>query len=80
MITTAIVVCLMSFVCTWKGEAQMILQLIVEVQGAVLRRFNKHKKMASLWGEYPPVMNFTIFVECNELKYGLKLYCGSSLI
>jgi len=37
------------FVHTWEGEAQLILKIIVEVQGADLRRFDKHKKRATLW-------------------------------
>ncbi len=83
---TIIVVCPVSFVHTWEGEA--LLKIIVEVQGADLRRFDKHKKRATLWtlkifveaqgadlrrfdkhkrratlgtGEYPPVMNCTLF-------------------
>jgi hypothetical protein len=32
MITNAIVVCPVSFVRTWEGEAQLILKIIVEVQ------------------------------------------------
>ncbi len=43
-ILTNIVVCPMSFVHTWEGKAQLILKIIVEVQGADLRRFDKHKK------------------------------------
>ena len=57
---TNIVVCPVSFVYTWEGEAQLILKIIVrrfdkhkkrgtlkifvEAQGADLRRFDKHKK------------------------------------
>ena len=33
----------MSFVHIWEGEAQLILKIIVEVQGADLRRFDKIK-------------------------------------
>jgi hypothetical protein len=36
----------------------LILKLIVEVQGADLRRFNKHKKRATLW-------TLKIFVEAQ---------------
>ncbi len=36
----------------------MILKLIVEVQGADLRRFNTHKKSATLW-------TLKIFVEAQ---------------
>jgi hypothetical protein len=93
---TTIVVCPVSFVHTWEGEAQFILKLIVEVQGADLRRFDKHKNRATLWtlkifveaqgadlrrfdkhkkratlgmGEYPPVMNCTLFAVHKALKY-----------
>jgi hypothetical protein len=55
---TNIVVCPVSFVHTWEGEAQLILKIIVEVQGADLRRFNKHKKRATLW-------TLKIFVEAQ---------------
>jgi hypothetical protein len=34
---------------TWEGEAQLILKIFAEVQGADLRRFNKHKKRVTLW-------------------------------
>jgi hypothetical protein len=93
---TNIVVCPVSFVHTWEGEAQLILKIIVEVQRADLRRFDKHKKRATLWtlkifveaqgadlrrfdkhkkratlgtGEYPPVMNCTLFAVHKALKY-----------
>jgi hypothetical protein len=93
---TNIVICPVSFVHTWEGEAQLILKIIVEVQGADLRRFDKHKKRATLWtlkifaeaqgadlrrfdkhkkratlgtGEYPPVMNCTLFAVQKALKY-----------
>jgi hypothetical protein len=55
---TNIVICPVSFVHTWEGEAQLILQIIVEVQGADLRRFDKHKKRATLW-------TLKIFVEAQ---------------
>ena len=55
---TNIVICPVSFVHTWEGEAQLILQIIVEVQGADLRRFDKHKKKATLW-------TLKIFVEAQ---------------
>ncbi len=48
-ILTNIVVCPMSFVHAWEGEAQLILKIIVEDQGADLRRFDKHKNRATLW-------------------------------
>ncbi len=41
-----------------KGEAQLILKIIVEVQGADLRRFDKHKNWATLW-------TLKIFVEAQ---------------
>ena len=67
---TNIVVCPMSFVHTWEGEAQLILKLIFEVQGADLRRFDKHKKRATLrTGEYAPVMNCTLIAVHKALKY-----------
>ncbi len=93
---TIIVVYPVSFVHTWEGEAQLILKIIVEVQGADLRRFDKHKKSATLWtlkifveaqgadlgrfdkhkkratlgmGEYPPVMNCSLFAVHKALKY-----------
>jgi hypothetical protein len=41
-------------------EADWILKILVKIKGADLRRFDKHKKRATLWtGEYPPVMNCT---------------------
>ena len=59
---TNIVICPVSFVHTWEGEAQLILKIIVKVQGADLRRFDKHKRRATLGtGEYSPVMNCTLF-------------------
>ena len=56
---TNIVVCPVSFVHTWEGEAQLILKIIVEVQGADLRRFDKHKKKATYW-------TLKIFVEAQR--------------
>jgi hypothetical protein len=55
---TNIVICPVSFVHTWEREAQLILKIIVEVQGADLRRFDKHKKRATLW-------TLKIFVEAQ---------------
>ena len=48
-IMTNIVVSPASFGHTWEGEAQLILKIFAEVQGADLRRFNKHKKRVTLW-------------------------------
>ncbi len=45
---TSIVVCPVSFAHTWEGEAQLTLKIIAEVQGADLRRFDKHKKRVTL--------------------------------
>ncbi len=62
-----------SCISIWKWEAHLIVMIIVEVQGDDLRRFDKHKKRATLWtGEYPPapVMNCTYFVVHKALKYG----------
>jgi hypothetical protein len=58
-----IVVYFKSFVGTsLEKEANSILKILVKIKGADLRRFDKHKKRATLWtGEYPPVMNCTFF-------------------
>jgi hypothetical protein len=70
---TNMVVCPVSFVHTWEREAQLILKIIVEVQGADLRRFDKHKKRATLgMGEYPPAMNYTLFC-CTQ---GIEVWMG----
>ncbi len=74
-------VCPVSFAHTWEGEAQLILKIIVEVQGADLRRFNKHKKRETLW-------TIKIFVEAqgadlrrfDKHKKRVTLGTGSSLI
>ncbi len=52
-------VCFKSFVgISIEKETNWILKILEKIQGADLRRFNKHKKRATLWmGEYPPVMN-----------------------
>jgi len=52
------VICPVSFVHTWEGEAQLILKIIVEVQGADLMRFDKYKNRATLW-------TLMIFVEAQ---------------
>ncbi len=60
-----------SCISIWKGEAHLIVIIIVEVQGNDLRRFDKHKKRATLWtAEYPPVMNCNFFAVHKALKYG----------
>jgi len=78
---TNIVICPVRFVHTWEGEAQLILKIIVEVQGADLRRFDKHKKRATLW-------TIQKFVEAqgadvrrfDKHKKWVTLGTGSSLI
>jgi hypothetical protein len=78
---TSIVVCPVSFAHTWEGEAQLILKIFVEVQGADLRRFDKHKKRTTLW-------TIKIFVEAqgadlrrfDKHKKRVTLGTGSSLI
>jgi hypothetical protein len=52
-------------------EANWTLKILVKIQGADLRRFNKHKKRQTLWmGEYPLVINCTFFAVHKALKYG----------
>jgi hypothetical protein len=46
-ILTKIVVCPVSFVHNWEGEAQLILKIFVKAKGADLRRFDKYKKRAT---------------------------------
>jgi hypothetical protein len=79
---TSIVVCPVSVAHTWEGEAQLILKIIAEVQGADLRRFEEHKKRATLW-------TIKIFVEAQgadlrrfviKHKKRVTLGTGSSLI
>jgi hypothetical protein len=54
-----------------KGKAHLIVMIIVEVHGDDLRRFDKHKKRATLKnGEYLPLMNCTFFAVHKALKYG----------
>jgi hypothetical protein len=53
-----IVVCFKSAVGSREGDANWILKIIVMIQGADLRRFDKHKQRTALeTGEYLPVMN-----------------------
>ncbi len=64
---------LYSCISIWKGEAHLIVMIIVEVHGDDLRRLDRHKKRATLWtGEYPPVMNCTFF--CS--KQGIEVWMG----
>ena len=59
-----------SVVGSWERDANWILKIYVMIQGADLRRFDKHKQRATLGtGEYPPVMNCTLY--CGAaFKYG----------
>ena len=52
-----------SVVSSWEREEDnWIIKIFVNIQGADLWRFNKHKKRATLgMGEYLPVMNCTLF-------------------
>ncbi len=57
-----------SCISIWKGEVHLIYKIFVEAQGADLRRFDYHKKRATLWtGEYPPVMNYTLFCDTQGI-------------
>ncbi len=50
-------------------EANWILKILVKIQGADLRRFDKHKKRATLWmGEYPPVMDCTFCCGIQDIE------------
>jgi hypothetical protein len=61
---TILVVHFKSVVSSSEKEDNWILKIIAKIQGADLRRFDKHKKRATLgMGEYPPVMN------CTFLRY-----------
>jgi hypothetical protein len=65
------VVCFKSAVGNWEGDDNWILKIIVMIQGADLRKWDKHKQRAALGtGEYPPVMNCTLFAVHKALKYG----------
>ncbi len=66
-----IVVYFNSAVGNLKGDANWIHTIIVMIQGADLRGFNKHKQRAALgMGEYPPVMDCTLFAVHKAWKYG----------
>jgi len=69
---TKLVLQLNSVVSSWEREEDnWILKIFVKIQGADLWRFDKHKKRATLGtGEYPPVMNCTLFAVHKALKYG----------
>jgi hypothetical protein len=68
-----IVVWFKSVVGSWERDANWILKIYVIIQGADLRRFNKHKQRATLGtGEYPPVMNCTLFC----IAQGIQVWMG----
>ena len=69
---TILVVHFKSVVSSWERDGDnWILKIFVKIQGADLWRFDKHKKRATLGtGEYPPVMNCTLFAVHKALKYG----------
>jgi hypothetical protein len=67
------VVCFKSAVGSWEGGANWILNIIVMIQGADLRRFDKHKQRAALgMCEYLPVMNCTLFCGAQ----GIEVWMG----
>ncbi len=60
-----------SVVGSWERDANWILKIYVMIQGADLRRFEKHEQRATLgMGEYSPVMNCTLFWVHKPFKYG----------
>ncbi len=70
-IEDTIVVWFKSVVGSWERDANWILKIYVMIQGADLRRFDKHKQRATLgMAEYPPVMNCALFAVHKAFKYG----------
>ena len=69
--TKLVVLHFKSVVSSWEREEDnWIIKIFVKIQGADLWRFDKHKKRATLgMGEYPPVMNCTLFAVHKTLKY-----------
>ena len=69
--TKLVVLHFKSVVNRWEREYDnWIIKIFVKIQGADLWRFDKHKKRATLgMGEYPPVMNCTLFAVHKALKY-----------
>ncbi len=68
-----IVVCFKSVVGTsLEKEANRILKILVKIQGADLRRFDKQKKRATLWtgGVSPSDELYFFFAVHKALKYG----------
>ncbi len=76
-IEDTIVVWFKSVVSSWERDANWILKIYVMIQGADLRRFDKHKQRAILGtGEYPPVMNCTLFCGAQ----GIQVWMGKHLL
>jgi hypothetical protein len=72
-IEDTIVVWFKSVVISWEMDANWIHKIYVMIQGAGLRRFDKHKQRATLGtGEYPPVMNCTLFCGAQ----GIQVWMG----
>jgi hypothetical protein len=61
-IEDTIVVWFKSVMGSWERDTKWILKMYVMIQGADLRRFDKHNQRATLgMGEYHPVMSCTFF-------------------
>jgi hypothetical protein len=76
-IEDTIVVWFKSVVGSWERDANWILKIYVMIQGADLRKFDKHKQRATLGtGEYPPVMNCTLFCGAQ----GIQVWMGKHLL
>jgi hypothetical protein len=74
-IEDTIVVWFKSVVGSWERDADWILKMYVMIQGAGLRRFDKHEQRATLGtGEYPPVNNYTFKYGWVSTPYHLMLY------
>ena len=58
----------------------LIVMIIVEVQGDDLRRFDKHKRRATLgtMGEYSPVMNCTLFAVHKAMLFRCVIWLSGS--
>ena len=69
--TKLVVLHFKSVVSRWERRYDnWIIKIFAKIQGADLWRFDKHKKRATLgMGEYPPVMNCTLFAVHKALKY-----------
>ncbi len=72
-IEDTIVVWFKSVTISWERDANWILKIYVIIQGSDLRRLNKHKPRVTLgMGEYPPVMNCTLFC----IAQGIQVWMG----